>query len=193
MTDFGGYDAFDDPYCYKGTQVLKNRLGLRDAAQLEAFELEMTTLRAREALPSGGLDPAHYRKVHRHLFQDVYAWAGQHRTVRTAKGGNPFCFPEYIEGSMNALFATLPPALALNDPESFVAAAAAFLGELNAIHPFREGNGRSQLAFMALIAEAAGFPFDFSRVERESFMPAMIASYDQAMEPLAEELLKLLA
>lgn len=190
---FGGYDAFDDPYCYKGTQVLKNRLGLRDPEQLEAFELEMTALRAREPLPAGKLDAAHYRKVHHHLFQDVYVWAGKDRQVRTSKGGNPFCFPEFIEVSMANLFEGLPATVALDDPEAFVGAAAAFLGELNAIHPFREGNGRSQLAFMALVGEAAGFPFDFARVQRESFMPAMVASYDQDLGPLTEELTKLLA
>jgi len=60
--NFGGYDAFDDPYAYKGTHVLKNRLGLRDAAVLESFELEMSTLRAKEPLPDGRYDPTHYRR-----------------------------------------------------------------------------------------------------------------------------------
>jgi cell filamentation protein len=71
MTD-GGYDAFDDPYCYKGTFVLKNKAGLRDAEVLEGFELEMSALRAEEPLPIGRLGPAHYRAVHRHLFQDAF-------------------------------------------------------------------------------------------------------------------------
>jgi fido (protein-threonine AMPylation protein) len=52
MTDVG-YDAFDDPYCYPGTDVLRNKAGLRDAEALEAFELEMTTLRSEEPLPNG--------------------------------------------------------------------------------------------------------------------------------------------
>jgi cell filamentation protein len=104
---WGGYDAFDDPYCYQGTGVLKNRLGLRDADTLEQFELEMSTLRAAEPLPEGRLDPLHYKRIHWHLFQDVYRWAGRYRTVRTAKGGNPFCFPEYIDDQMNGLFAVL--------------------------------------------------------------------------------------
>lgn len=93
---FGGYDAFEDPYSYRGLNCLKNRLGLRDPALLEAFELEMSTLRAEEPLAPGRFGPAHYRSVHRHLFQDVYSWAGRYRTVRTAKDGNWFCFPEYI-------------------------------------------------------------------------------------------------
>jgi cell filamentation protein len=71
-----GYDVFDDPYCYKGTSVLKNRARLRDAKTLDDFELEMSTLRSQEPLPDGRFTPAHYRRVHHHLFQDVYSWPG---------------------------------------------------------------------------------------------------------------------
>lgn len=187
-----GYDAFDDPYAYKGTTTLKNKLGLRDAAQLEAFELEMTTLRASEALPRGKFDAIHYRRVHRHLFQDVYSWAGKYRTVRTAKGGNPFCYPEYIDGEMTKLFATLPVASREGGSDHFIAEAARFLGELNAIHPFREGNGRSQLAFMDMLGNHAGFPLDFARVRSDTFMPAMIESYAGNLGPLSRELGSLL-
>ena len=81
---FVGYAAFDDPYVYKGTSVLKNKLKTRDADVLSAFEVEMTTLRAEEPLPAGRFGTAHYRSVHHHLFQDVYRWAGSYRTVRTA-------------------------------------------------------------------------------------------------------------
>lgn len=193
MTDVG-YDAFDDPYCYRGTAILRNKVGLRDAEALEAFELEMSTLRSEEPLPKGRFGPAHYRAVHRHLFQDVYSWAGRFRTVRTSKGGNPFCFPEHIPAQMEALFAQLRAGPCFADPDrgTFVGAAAEFLGELNAIHPFREGNGRSQLAFMHLIGLRAGHPFDFARVERETFLPAMVASYDKHYDPLAQQLEHLL-
>jgi len=67
------YDAFDDPYCYPGTDVLRNKLNLRDADALEAFEMEITAIRASESLPSGRLSVAHYRAIHRLLFQDVYS------------------------------------------------------------------------------------------------------------------------
>ena len=186
-----GYDAFDDPYSYMGTTILKNKLGLRAPELLESFELEMTALRANEPLPDGKYDALHYRRIHRHFFQDVYNWAGKYRTVRTSKGGNPFCFPEYITSSMDRLFAALRDSqrLKIEGAES----TATFLAELNAIHPFREGNGRSQLAFIDLLGEKAGFPFDFSRVERETFLPAMIASYDGNLKPMVDELKKLLA
>ncbi len=184
------YDVFDDPYCYKGTTCLKNRMGLRDAVLLSAFEVEMTTLRADEPLPSGRFGPAHYRNIHRHLFQDVYRWAGRYRTVRTAKGGNPFCYPENISSEMDKLFRVLsdPPFLDGVDLQDFIPAAADFLAELNAIHPFREGNGRAQLAFMHLLGVRAGHLFQFERINPVTFMPAMIASFGGQLAPLIAEL-----
>src|SRR5262245_1800090 len=139
------YDAVDDPYCYEGTSVLKNRLDLRTQAELDEFETAIVSLRAEEHLPGGDLDQQHYRAIHRHLYQDVYDWAGELRTVRTSKGGSTFCFPENIAAQMTKLFDGLARADHFRslDPDIFAAAAAHFLSELNAIHPFREGNGRT--------------------------------------------------
>lgn len=188
------YDVFDDPYCYKGTSVLKNRARLRDAKTLESFELEMSTLRSQEPLPDGQFNPTHYRRIHHHLFQDVYAWAGKYRTVRTSKGGNPFAFPEHISPYMDQVFGKLAlPALKPGSSEAdFLDAAADFLAELNAIHPFREGNGRSQLSLMHLVGERAGHPLVLTRINRDTFLPAMIASFDRDLVPLRADLQKLL-
>jgi cell filamentation protein len=191
----GGYDAFDDPYSYRGTDVLKNRLGIRDPALLQAFELEMSALRADEPLPAGRFGAAHYRAIHRHLFQDVYSWAGRYRNVRTAKGGNWFCFPEHIAHQMTVLFGKLD-AEAFNGGatfEDFAQGTADFLGDLNAIHPFREGNGRSQLSFLHLVALRAGHPLALARVNPRTLMPAMIASFDGNLAPLLAEITSLRA
>jgi cell filamentation protein len=104
------YEATDDPYCYPGTSVLKNLLDLRTQAELDRFEAFITAQRAREPLPSGHLDYAHYCALHRHLFQDVYEWAGRIRTTRTGKQGNWFCFPEHIDREMRQLFSGLAKA-----------------------------------------------------------------------------------
>ena len=191
---FGGYDAFDDPYSYEGTDTLINKLDLRDPLLLDAFESEMTTLRANEPLPDDSYDVQHYKRVHHHIFQDVYSWAGEYRTIRTSKGGNPFCFPEHIDAEMRKLFQGLAdgPCLNAQDSNDFISSVAHFLAELNAIHPFREGNGRSQLAFVHLLGEKADFPLDFSRVRPETFLLAMIASYHGQLDPLVEELWRLL-
>jgi cell filamentation protein len=189
-----GYDAFDGPYAYPGTSVLRNRLDLRDTGILEAFEVEISTLRAEEPLPRGTFDSAHYRNIHHHLFQDVNEWAGQYRTVRTSKGGNAFCYPEHIPAQMDALFRSIRggEAFAEKSRSEFLTEATRFLGELNAIHPFREGNGRTQLAFLGLIGALAGHPFAFERIDRAGFLQAMIDSFFGRLDGLTAELGKLL-
>lgn len=188
------YDAFDDPYAYPGSTVLQNLLDIRDPLQLEAFEVEISTLRADEPLPQGSFDASHYCRIHHHLFQDVYAWAGKYRTVRTSKGGNSFCYPEYIEREMNVLCGRFQHGQKFSncEPATFAALVAEFLGELNAIHPFREGNGRSQLTFIGLIGQTFGHPFHFDRLAREPFLSAMIASFVGQLDPLTHELARLL-
>ena len=61
------YDVEVDPYSYPGTNVLKNKLDLRDTDRLAAFEAEITNQRALEPLPEGNFDYAHYRSIHHHL------------------------------------------------------------------------------------------------------------------------------
>ena len=71
------YEAIDDPYCYPGTTVLKKKLGLRKQDDLDKFEAEISLQRSAEPLPAGKLTYPHYCAIHRHLFQDVYTWAGK--------------------------------------------------------------------------------------------------------------------
>jgi cell filamentation protein len=97
------YDAVSDAYCYPGTTVLKNRAGLRNQADLDFFEEEATAQRFAEPLPAGEFDLRHLCAIHRHLFQDVYAWAGSLRTVRISKGGSAFCYPENLDRELAQL------------------------------------------------------------------------------------------
>lgn len=180
------YTAEADPSCYPGTTVLKNRAGLTSQEELDEFELAMTLLRSEEAWPAGDLDKRHYLRLHHHLFQDVYDWAGEIRTVRIGKAGHWFCYPEYIERELERVFGTLLP-LAMDhegDIARFRMGCALFLAELNAIHPFRDGNGRTQMAFIALLAQRAGFRFDDDALHPEAVMEAMIASFRGDMTPL---------
>jgi cell filamentation protein len=75
------YDAIEDPYCYPGTTVLKNRAGHRAQRALTQFETAMSAQRADEPLHIGRLGVRHYQAIHRHLFQDVFPWAGKLRIV----------------------------------------------------------------------------------------------------------------
>src|SRR6202012_5636207 len=124
---------------------------------------------------------------------DVYDWAGEVRTVRIAKGGNPFCFPENIENQAALLFDRLRSDDFLRnlDVKTFSAKASHFLAELNAIHAFREGNGRSQLSFFALLAEQAGHPLDFNKLPHTEKLAGMIGSFDGDEERLSEVILGL--
>ena len=183
------YEAGDDPYCYPGTAVLKNLLDLRTQERLDEYEAVITAQRADEPLPTGSLDESHYRAIHRHLFQDVFEWAGEYRTVRLAKEDSVFCYPENIDREMRRVFVRLATDHRLSGLSAalFAEKAAHVLAELNAIHPFREGNGRTQNVFLNLMAARGGHPLDFRRLEPPAMMDAMIASFGGGNEqPLAD-------
>jgi cell filamentation protein len=189
------YEAEADPYCYPGTTILINRAGLRDQAALSEFEAEMVSQRFREPLPTGRLTVRHYCAIHRHLFQDVYAWAGRFRAVRIAKQGSAFCYPEHIDREMQQLFADLARQRKFRGLKSgdFAERAAHFLAELNAIHPFREGNGRAQLSFLVALAHQAGHPLDEERLEPAEMLRAIIQSFSGNEQPLAASIRRLMA
>lgn len=96
------------------------------------------------------------------------------------KGGNPFCFPENIESQATKLFEELKASGFLQklDHSAFADEAAHFLAELNAIHVFREGNGRSQLTFFAVLANYADHPINLDKLDPNEMLDAMIASFD---------------
>jgi cell filamentation protein len=181
------YDAVSDAYCYPGTTVLENRAGLRSQEDMDLFEEEATAQRFAEPLPLGKLDLPHLCAIHRHLFQDVYAWAGSLRTVRISKGASAFCYPENLDRELGRLFADLSKQKNLSglDADAFAETAAHFLAELNAIHPLREGNGRTQLSFLAVLADQAGHPLALVRLDPNAMLDATIASFGGSEEPLA--------
>jgi cell filamentation protein len=188
------YDAVADPYCYPGTTVLKNLLDIRDQGTLSEIEAALTDERSAEPLPHGRLTATHYAAIHHHLFQDVYPWAGKYRTVRISKDSSSFCYPENIAREMRALFTSLKTKQYLRglSREGFAAEATSFLSTLNAIHPFREGNGRTQTTFLALLAEQAGHPLDLDRLVPNDFLAAMVASFKGDDRPLAQQMLLLI-
>jgi cell filamentation protein len=153
----------------------------------------MTMQRSDEPLPPGNLDVNHYCAIHHHLFQDVYEWAGKFRTVRMSKGGSAFYYPEYIEQEMQRLFDDLKHQNYFCEllADEFATRAAHFLAILNAIHPFREGNGRAQTSFLLLLADHAGHPINLDKLVPKRFMDAMIASFGKDEERLVMELKRL--
>jgi cell filamentation protein len=144
-------------------------------------------------MPAGRFSVRHYQSIHRHLFRDVYAWAGRFRTIRIAKEQSMFCYPENIATEMKRVLADLRGARFLGglSAEDFAVGAAHALSEINAIHPFREGNGRTQLAFMALLGVTAGHPLDFEQLERERYLSAIKKSFRGDERSLVAELHRL--
>ena len=172
-----------DPYLYPGTDVLKNLRDIHDPAILNRYEAESTTRRIVELIDSpmsGRFDATHLRAIHKHIFQDVYAWAGQFRTVNISKGGHPFGAALFIERTLTALLQKVSAEgyLQGTDPDSFVRRAGFFLSEINAVHPFREGNGRTQREFIRELGLLAGVVVDWTRITRDQMLLASRVSFE---------------
>ncbi len=185
----------EDPYLYPGTSVLRNRFDIQDAAYLEYVEREAVIQRAAEGVPTGNFDLAHLCAIHRHLFQDIYDWAGAVRTLEIAKGGSQFQFRRFIETGMIDIHRRLEKAdflkgLSAND---FAAAAGRILGDVNYVHPFREGNGRAQLYYLEQLAHRAGHPIDLAGIDPERWLAASQASHRGNYAPMGEEIGRALA
>ena len=188
------YDVAEDPLCYPDTGVLRNKANLTDQDELDQFEQLMFLTRSEEPLPAGALDYAHYRAIHHHFFQDVYNWAGQPRQIRTAKSGNWFCYPEYIDTEMKRIFRELSEENHLADTNSlqdFATRAAHYIADINAVHPFREGNGRCQLTLLDILMQVAGLEMVEDEIDEAEFMEAMIASFAGDEDPLVNAIIKM--
>ncbi len=165
---------------------------MTDQNELDQFEQIMFLTRSEEALPHGYPNYDLYKAIHHHFFQDVYEWAGQPRTIRTGKGGNWFCYPEFIDSEMEKLFGQLAVEDYLTksgDPGSYASRASHYIAEINAIHPFREGNGRCQLILLNILFEMSGYRMNEDKLNPDLFMNAMIASFKGNNSPLYEAIL----
>jgi cell filamentation protein len=167
-----------DPYVDPATGVLRNRLGITHPAQLTLAEAEITQLAlARIALRTvpGSYDLKHLCAFHREIFGDVYPWAGEIRTVAIAKQ-DLFCLPQFIEGYADDIARGLASENWLRglDRSVFVARTVHYFGELNALHPFREGNGRTLRAFLGQLARDAGYAIHWSRLDAERNVRASV-------------------
>ncbi|WP_053352268.1 Fic/DOC family protein [Leucobacter musarum] len=163
---------FVDPYLDPATGFLKHLTSARTAAELAQAEgaLTFTCLMELGDHPSAPTsDLAEFQAIHRHLFQDVYAWAGKLRTVDLWKDadGEPFVPSSLIERAADFAAGELQSEGSLRGPEheAFVSRLAFHYDQFNHIHPFREGNGRTQRVFWERIANDAGWQLDWRSVQ----------------------------
>ncbi|GAA0463332.1 Fic/DOC family protein [Sphingomonas molluscorum] len=165
----------DDPYTYPGTDTLRNKLGITDAATLTAAERQFTLARgadaARQTFP---LTADGYRALHAHLFQDLYAWAGEDRTVNIAKGGSSFAAVPYIARELDKRFGEVAAQSGFRGLAAgeFFDRLGNHINELNAIHPFREGNGRTMRHHAVQIARDAGHEMRIGLIDPKTWMEA---------------------
>ena len=184
--------------CYPGTTVLVNKLNIRDEAALN--DVEATIVSAKTALwmdnpMQRNFDFTHYKAIHRFLFEDIYDWAGQIRAVNISKKGTRFCPPENIETQADLIFARLldRKLYANLERREFISEIVEFYCITNDLHPFREGNGRTQRIFITQLINNAGYEFDFADVDGDILMIATIQAANgvtDLLRGLFEELIK---
>lgn len=178
----------DRVYCYPPDYtVIRNKLDLRDAAALDRVERRLVSVRMTQDIPSGAFDLAHLRAIHHHLFQDVYEWAGALRTVEISKGGNQFQLLRYIETGMADVHRRLVARETLRglSPHDFAQGAGEILGDVNYVHSFREGNGRTQLVYLRQLARQAGHDLDLRLIDRTTWMEASHRAHQHDFKPMA--------
>jgi fido (protein-threonine AMPylation protein) len=180
-----------DPYLDPATGVLKNRLDITDEATLEATEADIVMARSYELEQSpirGRFDLDHLRTIHHYLFSSLYDWAGELRTVDIGKSGSRFAHHGHLDSAAAAIFKQLAAEqnLAGLELEQFAARAAHLLGELNALHPFREGNGRTQRQFISQLAQANGYVIAWQNIALTPLLDATIASFHGDTSKLAQ-------
>lgn len=190
----------DDRYVYEGTDVLANLFDIHDWKHdwklLSEVERSLSGVRYAELEETpieGTFDLDHLCAIHRHLFGDIYPWAGKIRTKGfIAKGNSLFCSPQFIVPYSDGLFAGLKGENYLKDLErgEFIERLAFYIAEINALHPFREGNGRTQRAFVNQLARNAGWELNFSDIDPEELRRAYIESMHTSTERLEQLLHK---
>lgn len=165
--------------CYEGTSCLINKLNIRDEKQLEIMESHITlakiSLLQQEPI-KGDFDFEHYKAIHKFIFEDLYDWAGTPRTVNLSKKGTSFVKFADIEQIANASFERLKNQHFFKglDLEDFIESITDFYCVTNNLHPFREGNGRTQRVFLSQLAFEAGYEMDFANIDTDKLMIATI-------------------
>ena len=181
-------DSFTDS-CYEGTTCLINKFGITDEQKLAELEGRITFAKASvlERNPlEGNFDFSHYKAIHRFLFEDIYDWAGDVRKVNISKKGTVFVPADEIETIADVCFGRLSDEnLFLNLCRTkYIEQITDFYCVTNTLHPFREGNGRTQRIFISQLVRHAGYNIDFYNVDIDELMIATIQAANGIMDNL---------
>lgn len=187
----------DGSYCYADSDVLINKLGITDGKLLYEVERRITSLRISEILQTpviGALDYEHLKAIHKSIFSDIYNWAGQPRTVDIAKG-NIFCLSRNLDVYAASIFNKLKAENYLMDTsrDKIVPRLSFYLSEINVLHPFREGNGRTQRVIIEYLATTAGYHLDFSKVSAKEMIEASALAFSCKYDAMNKLLSKIIS
>ena len=181
--------------CYEGTTCLINKFDIRNEKQLESVESNITLAKIamlhKEPI-LGEFDFEHYKAIHRFIFEDLYEWAGEIRTVNISKKGTQFAKYDEIERLAEACFIRLKKNNYFKNLsiEAFVENLTDLYCVTNYLHPFREGNGRTQRVFLTEVALNAGYEMNFSDIDTDELMIATIQAANGVEENLKDMLFK---
>lgn len=175
------YKKRNSNYCYKNSNVLINKLDIHNEKVLQKFEAKITAaklLALRKKGIIGNFDTQHLIDIHTYLFEDIYPFAGKFRNENIAKGVFRFAEFEYIEPELERLLNELKSENYLEglSKEDLTQRLAYYLSELNVLHPFREGNGRTIREFIRELALKNGYVLNLSNVSPSDFLKASIKS-----------------
>ena len=167
--------------CYEGTTCLINKFNIRDTAVLAQVEADITFAKAVELEKSpmeGEFSKEYYQAIHRFLFEDLYDWAGTFRTIDFSKKGTQFTDCTKLDDLFDKLFMRLKGMNYLKGIpfDKFIDEIVDVYCSLNMLHPFREGNGRTQRAFIAELIRYNGYTINFSKMDKDLLMIATIQS-----------------
>lgn len=166
--------------CYEGTTCLINRFDIRDEKKLARLETIITSAKCgvleKEPIV-GDFDFIHYKAIHRFIFEDLYTWAGEIRTVNISKKGTNFVEVKSIERLATNIFSGLKDKNCANTSKAeFINFIVDVYEKTNMLHPFREGNGRTQRVFITQLVRYYGYDINFSNVNTDELMIATIHS-----------------
>jgi cell filamentation protein len=177
-------------YCYPETNVLKNKLGIMDDDALTVAEREITSLKLLKLynMPiMGKFDFDTLCKIHKLIFEDIYEWAGQIRLGDfLSKGSSIFCRGPYIVENAKIIFENILKEnnLCGLNKSKFIERMAYYMGEINALHPFREGNGRTAREFFRRLSLNAKYILDLSKTEKEELLIADVEAFNGKYDKL---------
>ncbi|SEL64904.1 cell filamentation protein [Ruminococcus sp. YRD2003] len=177
--------------CYPGTTVLVNKLDIRDQQLLNEAESILVTscsVKAEKELAFKDVDFEYYKSLHKLIFGDLYDWAGTVRTINISKKGTVFCNHNEIDEIGKLKFQRLQSQNYLRDlpSEAFITEVTELYHELNMLHPFREGNGRTLRLFISLLIRNANHDIDFSVCDADILSIATIKAAQGDISMLRE-------